>query len=153
MGLTPKLPPDFHALTIKQLLLSLGNSIPPLQLLLSSELPLLSELPPPSLMPRLPLVFFSQAEMLSESISPKLMTLNNNNSPKLLMEFLTLSPPPLLPPLPPLLCSLPQLKLPSIPLKSPGPSPPTPALPPLSKLLKEPPPPSKLPPLPLNMSL
>ena len=27
--LTSKLPPDFHALTIKQLLLSLGNSIPP----------------------------------------------------------------------------------------------------------------------------
>jgi len=76
----------------------------------------------------------------------------NNNSPKLLMEFLT----PLLlelPPLPPLLCSLPELKLLSIQLKSPGPSPPTPELPLKSPLLKEPPPLSKLPPLPLNMSL
>jgi len=55
--LTTKLSPDFHALTIKQLLLSLGNSIAPFKLLLGSELPLLSELPPPSLVLRLPLVF------------------------------------------------------------------------------------------------
>lgn len=55
--LTTNLSLDFHALTIKLLLLSLGNSIPPFKLLLSSELPLLSELPPPSLMLRLPPVF------------------------------------------------------------------------------------------------
>jgi len=47
--LTINLPKIFNALTINKLLLSLGNSIPPFKLLLGSELPLLSELPPLSL--------------------------------------------------------------------------------------------------------
>jgi hypothetical protein len=55
--LTINLSLDFHALTIKKLLLLLGNSIPPFKLLLGSELPLLSELPPLSLTLKPPLVF------------------------------------------------------------------------------------------------